>query len=127
MNIRELAEKDMELTLEDTVNGFAFACSITNPDKVTESFPVQSGDVHLLLENDTGIPVNNREAHVAIRISSLSAKGFEIPKAQPDESKNLWLFEFADIGGKLRKFTVLDVQPDRTLGLVVISLDLVKS
>ena len=121
-----MAEADLALTLEDEENGFGWPCAVTNPSGTTENFFVQSGDIHMLLETDADIPVSNRTAHVAVRIASLTARGFDIPRADPDETKNPWIFEFDDINGNVRKFTVSNSEPDRALGVVMIILELIK-
>ena len=126
MSLRERAEQDLARTLE-SLDDFGVECLITNPAGDSEFFTVQSGDIHLLLETDVGIPVNNRTVHVSIRISSLTAKGFSIPRSEPDETKNIWIFQFDDLEGNARKFTVLDAMPDRTLGIVTVLLELMKN
>ena len=126
MNLREVAEQDLVMTLEDSEMGFGMDCDITNPAGTTETFQVQSGDVHLLLDLDNDSSVSVRTAHVAVRISTLTAKGFGIPKRGPDENKNPWIFEFADANGIKRKFTVVEARPDRSLGIVTIILELIK-
>lgn len=125
-NLRHIAEDDLKITLEDDQFGFGIECLIDDPDGNSDTFVVQSGDVHLLFDTDTGVPVNNRTAHIAIRIASLYEKGFALPKRQPDESKNIWKFTFQDVNGVLYKFTVADTMPDRTLGIITVILELLK-
>jgi len=126
MNLREQAELDLAATLEDKEHGFGWDCQIDNGAGKTDTFIVQTGDVHLLFDTDTGVPVKNRVAHATIRVSSLLAKGFEMPKRRPAENQNPWIFTFADTAGKSYKFTVADTLPDLTLGLITVVLELLK-
>jgi hypothetical protein len=125
MNLREIAEKDLELTLEDDIHGFGVPATITDPSGTIGVLKVQAGDVHLLFDPDTDIPINNRRIHISIRISSLTKAGLDIPQAQPDESVNPWVFEFADVNRIIRKCTVTESRPNRTLGIVTIILELI--
>ncbi len=127
MNLRQQAEADLKLTLEDKDFGFAFEATVTNPAGVSAVLNIQSGDVYLLFEPESGILVANRTAHASMRISSLTAAGLGLPRAEPDESKNPWIIEFPDSNDVLRKFTVVESRPDRTLGIVTIILQLIKN
>lgn len=127
MSILDLAEKDLGMILEDDVNGFGVPCSITNPAGLTvPDIKVQTGDIHLILDMETDAKISNRVVHISARISTLIAEGLEIPRAQPNQSANPWIFEFADVNGVIRKFTVSDSKPDRKMGVVTIILELLK-
>lgn len=121
-----MAEKDLGITLEDAENGFGMPATVTDPAGNVASLNVQSGDVHLLYDSGTDAKINNRTAHISMRISSLEAAGLAIPRAQPNQNLNPWRFEFADATGKIRKFMVSDVMPDRTLGVVTVIIEFIK-
>ena len=124
MKLREMAEKDLALTLEDSKNGFAIPATISDTQGASAVLNVQAGDIHLLFDPGGEVKVNSRLAHVSVRIASLTAAGLELPKAQPDQSKNPYIFEFADANGVVRKYIVSQASPDRTLGLVTVILEL---
>lgn len=125
--LREQATKDVKSILEDTEFGFGMECGVKDPSGKTDTLKVQSGDIHMLLETDTGVPVNNRVAHVSIAIESLTEKGFALPDVQPKESENIWEFTFKDANGVERRFAILvPVLADRTLGVITIILGLLK-
>lgn len=126
MNLREIAERDLEITLEDDEKGFGIPATVTDPAGTSAILKVQAGDIHLVLDPGTDAEVNTRVAHISLRIKSLENAGLGLPRAEPDTDKNPWLFEFADANGHIRKFTVSDVKPDRTLGLVTVILELIK-
>lgn len=127
MNLREQAELDLALTMEDDVNGFGMLATITNPTGTAAELKIQSGDVHLLFDPETGVSTSNRTAHAAVRIASLMAANLGIPRAQPNQNANPWLFQFQDANGNTRKFTVQEARPDRTLGIVTVILELMKN
>ena len=121
-----MSELDLEMTLEDSEYGFGIDATMTDPDGESAVLTVQSGDIHLLLNPDTDVPVSNRIAHISIRISSLTAAGLGIPSPQPDQNLNPWSVEFPDAVGLVRKFTVSKSEPDRTLGIVTVILELLE-
>ena len=125
MNLRGIAELDLKMTLEDDIQGFGVPITVTDPAGTVGNLKGQSGDVHLLFDPDTGISISNRTAHISLRISSLMAEGLGIPQAQSDQSADPWLFEFADVNGNVRKFTVEESRPDRSLGMVTVILGLI--
>lgn len=121
-----MAEMDLGVTLEDSQNGFGQPATITDTAGNSAVLNIQSGDVHLLFDPDGEVKVNNRTAHASVRIASLIAAGLEMPKAQPDQDKNPYIFEFADANGVSRKFIVSQPSPDRTLGIVTVILELMQ-
>lgn len=125
MNLRVRAEQDLSRVLEDSK---AFGCSVTvtNPENVTATLTGQTGDIHLLFDPETGIPISNRTIHLSLRISSLQAAGLGIPRAVLSEDENPWSFQFEDVNQISRKFTVSESRPDRTLGIVTVILELLK-
>lgn len=126
MNIRELAEHDLAMTLEDSVNGFGWDIIITDPDGKTDTLQGQAGDIGFQIDPDTGQAVSGRQAHCALRISTLEAAGFDIPVKISDKTKNVWKFEINDINGNPFTYTVAEIPPDRTLGIVNILLEFYK-
>jgi hypothetical protein len=119
-----MAEQDLGNTLEDSVNGFGISATLIDTTGNSAVLNIQSGDVHLLFDTGGDVRVNSRTAHASVRIASLIAAGLEMPKAQPDQSKNPYIFEFADANGASRKFIASQPSPDRTLGIVTVILEL---
>ena len=56
----------------------------------------------------------------------MTAAGLGIPSPQPDQNLNPWSVEFPDAVGLVRKFTVSKSEPDRTLGIVTVILELLE-
>ena len=119
MNLRQQAEADLAFILEDKTTGFAFDISLTAPDESVFG-PLQgmSGDIGQTLDPDTGQAVSGRQAHVAFRLSTLSALGASLPEGIVDKSIKPWLAAFEDINGQSFTFKIVQTFPDRTLGLM---------
>lgn len=126
MNLRAIAEQDLAITLEDSEYGFGLPATITDTKGTSAVLNVQSGDIHVLYDPGGEVKVNSRTAHISIRIASLTAAGLEMPKAQPNQTKNPYTFEFADSNGIVRKFIVSQSSPDRTIGIVTMILELLE-
>jgi hypothetical protein len=118
MNLRAQAERDLGITLEDSVNGFGVPIVVNDPDGLTATVCGQTGDISFLIDPETGQAVSGRVAHVAIRISTLAAKGLEIPRQVSDKKSKPWTVSFPDLECKDQIFKIEEARPDRTLGLV---------
>ena len=70
MNLRELAEQDLAVTLEDTIYSAANAVTFVSPTE--EEFYVSAlvGDIGYLLDTD-GNPISGRCCCITWRMSSL--------------------------------------------------------
>ncbi len=120
MSIRELAESDLGITLEDP-SAFGWSLTLTDPAGFSNPEPIygQSGDIAQVIDPDTGEAVMGRLAHVSVRLSTVRGIfGGKIPVGTNDETKTPWLVQFNDINGKAYKFKVTDSPPDRTLGYI---------
>jgi len=125
MSIRQLAEADLGLILEDTTTGFGWPITVTDPAGNSGTSPIvgYSDDISQLIDPDTGQAVSGRLASVAIRMGLLLAAGLAIPRGIADETGKPWLVEFDDINGNPHKFKVAQSNPDRALGLVTCILE----
>ena len=54
------------------------------------------------------------------------ANGFAIPEGIPDENSRPYKVEFADLSGVKSLYKVSDARPDKTLGIVLLILELYK-
>ena len=117
MNIRELAEKDLSFTLEDTsLSGSRFFLF----DKKGNRFELAGfvGDIGYLLDT-TGTPVQGRTITTTYRLSSLAKKTKEVPQKG-------WRVLLQDLSGTEYRLYVVRYEPDRTIGIgrLVLSADL---
>ena len=128
MGLRETAEADLGLILEDSSTGFGWPITVTDPAGKAESLVGFSGDIAQAIDPDTGQAVSGRLAMVSLRISSLLAAGFtDIPQGVASTTSKPWLITFDDINGNSFTFKVQQSNPDRTLGLVKCILELWQS
>ena len=123
MNLRELAEADLAITLEDGVSGFGWPVTVTDPSGAALAMTAQSNDVAQVIDPDTGQAVSGRSASATLRISSLTAGGLGLPVGVADTTTKPWLVQFDDINGNPHLFKVVDGDPDRALGVVVCHLE----
>lgn len=124
MSLRQQAETDLGLILEDEVTGFSWPITITDPDGTTKPLMGFSDDISQIIDPDTGQAVSGRLASVALRISSLTTAGLALPKGITNADKKPWIVGFDDISGNPYKFKVSQSNPDRALGLVILLLEL---
>ena len=130
MGLRDIAEEDLALTLEDDVDGFGFPFTLVAPDGQEENFTGQTGDIAQIVDPETGIVVSGRRAHVAVRISSFETAFGGGPSAYPvgiaDKTIKPWLVIWNDIRGHAYTFKVSKSNPDRTLGIITLILEAYK-
>jgi hypothetical protein len=119
-----MAESDLGLILEDQVTGFGYPITVTDPAGTATPFTGFSDDIAQIIDPDTGQAVSGRAVSVALRTSSLSNAGVDLPRGIADAGAKPWIVEFDDINGSPFKFKVSQSNPDRALGMVVLLLEL---
>lgn len=124
MSLRELAESDLGIILEDSVTGFGWPIKITDPSNTSAVLTGFSDDISQIIDPDTGQAVSGRLASVALRISSLMAAGLGLPRGVADSGSKPWIITFDDISGNAYTFKVAQSNPDRALGVVTCLLEL---
>lgn len=119
MGLRAIAEADLAITLEDSVMGFGWPISVTDPNGTTvDTLIGQSDDIAAAIDPETGQLVSGRVASVVLRLSSLATAGLGIPQGITSESSRPWVIKFNDINGSAHTFKVQQSNPDRALGIV---------
>jgi hypothetical protein len=128
MGLRAIAETDLGAILEDSVYGFGWPITVTDPDGNTAPDMIgYSDDISQIIDPDTGEAVSGRLASAALRISSLNTAGLGLPQGIADTASKPWLIQFDDINGNAFTFKVSESNPDRALGMVICLLELYKS
>lgn len=129
MNLRELAESDLAVTLEDSVNGFGWLVVLTKPDGTDSDGLVGSSvDISTLIDPETGQAVAGRNASFTLRISSVLAQFGELPIGIASSASKPWLITFDDINGNgPYTFKITETRPDRTLGVILCILGVYKN
>lgn len=119
MGLREQAELDCQSILEDASTGFGWPFTLTSPAGVVEAHVGFTTDVGQSLDPETGIAVAGRRASVSVSLRSLTA----MPTAVADETVKPWLVTFASVQGVAATWKVVEVLPDRAVGVVVLLLE----
>jgi hypothetical protein len=122
VNLRVQAEADLRAILHDA-GGFSWPIRVIDPDGRQAQLQGFANDVAVSLDPETGIPVANRKATVAIAIRDLLEANLEIPKGIADGEKGAWVVEFNDINGRPTTAKISDAMPDRGLGIVTCTLE----
>lgn len=118
MSLLQLAEADLMLGLEEVTNGFALAATLTNPAGTSATINGFSTDVSAALDVETGQIINNRTVSISFRISTIETAGLTVPTGVMAPNTTPWTVTFS---GQVFKVTMSN--PDRTLGLVQMYLE----
>ncbi len=126
MGLRETAEQDLGTIMEDSATGFGRPITLTAPDGTVGLLTGFSDDIAQVIDPDTGQAVSGRLASAALRIAHIEAKlpGKGLPVGIADAAIKPWLVAFDDINGNSFTFKVAQSNPDRTLGLVTLILEI---
>jgi hypothetical protein len=113
MNVRELAEADLGLTLEDTAGAGSSYVLICGDEEfeVTGSF----GDIGYLLNPNIGTSTQTRTITATYRIKTLREKTEKIPERG-------WRVRAKDLQGNDQLFFVVRYEPDYSIGIGRITL-----
>lgn len=120
MGLIAQAAIDARAILEDSASGFGWPLVLTSPAGVVRNVTGFRTDVSEQVDPETQVIVSGRQASVTISLASLP----ELPAAVPERSRRPWLVAFADVTtGETHTFKVVEVLPDRALGVVVLRLE----
>ncbi len=127
MNFLEIAQQDKAFTLKDNQYGFGTVITLTDPDLLSADVTGRTNDISFAIDPNTGTAVSGRTATIAVDMEELTEKGFtSLPAAQTDKTKKPWIAEWTDQLGESHSFTVLEGNPDRTLGIILCTLQFYK-
>ena len=112
MNLKELAEKDLQYTLENKDNGFAVDIILTNLSSQSQTVQGQYNRVSVDIDPETGMKIKSKKSIVSIRNSNLTIG---------TPTKN-WKVSVLDINGQSFEGIVSEVLPDDTLGFTTLYL-----
>lgn len=124
MSLRELAKSDLSFILRDEPDGFGQGITLTTPQGISNEFIGFSNDISQVIDPDTGAIVSGRAASVAINIDSIYAANVALPRSISDTGSKPWLVSFTSIDGEIIKFKVVQSNPDRSLGIITLILEL---
>ncbi|MCK9556234.1 hypothetical protein M0R36_10550 [bacterium] len=96
--------------------------TITAPDGSTAVVLGFTSDIHLSVDPGTGELVSGCKASVSVLISDLEDAGFGAIHSVADSSSRPWLITMADSKGTETVYKVVETNPDRSVGLMLIFL-----
>lgn len=126
MGLREHAAEVLRVIVNDADCAFGWPIVITDPAGFTAAAPLvgRSQDIAQVVDPDTGQLVSGRLATAVVMIQDLTDAGYtELPRAVADTSIKPWIVEFDDLQGTRYVFKVVESNPDRTLGEIVLHLE----
>lgn len=109
MNLRETAERDLALTLED-LGGAGEAFTLIDLEGNEYEIAGVTGDIGVLYTAETGEALRNRSIRCSCRASTLAAKGGGVPERG-------WRARVLSAGGLPAELFVTGCDTDRTLGV----------
>ena len=89
--LRELAEEDLAVTVEDAEGGFGWATTLIDPADAETPMVGLNVNTVLLGDPDTGVAVQGRRVSQTVRISSLPDP-LVLPEGLPDGATRPWRF-----------------------------------
>ena len=99
---------------------------LTSPSGVSQQFTGYGFDISQLIDPDTGQVISGRMAHASISLGSFYElyPGSSLPVSISNARDKPWTVVFNDVNGLSYTFKVLKSSPDRSLGLIVLALEL---
>lgn len=119
MGLRAQAAADAKAILEDSTSGFGWPLTLTSPAGGVSALTGFATDVAESIDPETGLAVAGRRASVAISLLSLPV----LPTAVPERDRKPWIVTFADVTLAAASWKVVEVRPDRALGVVVLIVE----
>jgi len=114
----EQAPVDAQAILEDP-SGFRRPITLTSPAGTASALTGFATDVAESVDPETGVLVAGRRASAAISLLSLP----EMPTAEAEAGARPWQVTLTSIVGPPTTWKVVEVRPDRALGVVVLMLE----
>jgi hypothetical protein len=127
MGLRSIAESDLSFILEDDTAGFGWPITVTDPDGLSANVVGTTRDIGVEIDPETGQYVAGRSAGCSLRISTLLQTFSSLPLNVMDTDKRPWIVEFNGLDGTPYKFKVFESQPDKTLGVITLGLEVYSS
>lgn len=123
MGLRAQAAADAKAILEDSTSGFGWPLTLTSPAGVATLLAGFATDVSERDDPETGVIVSSRQASVTISLLSLIGATLELPTGVVEKTQRPWLVTFPDVTLAASTWKVVEVLPDRALGVVRLLLE----
>lgn len=98
---------------------FSSPCTITNPQRsVSVSLSALATKHHIIINPETGQPVNAKNAHICLSETKLNELGY-ITRVNGEVSLVGHFINVSDSTGIVKKYKISETWPNETLGLIV--------
>lgn len=126
MGLREHASELLQQILNDEDCAMGWPIVLIDPAGFQSVAPLigRTQDIAQVIDPDTGVLVSGRLVTVAIYMQDIIDAGYpSLPRAIADTSQKPWVVRFDDQAGASYQFKVVESNPDRTLGDIVLHLE----
>ena len=127
MSLRATAEADLKRITEDDKTGFGWPLKLTDPKGFVGNITGLQNDISQSIDPNTGVLVSGRFATIGVAFDSLSEAGLGLPVGVEDATKKPWIVEWIDVNCNAYKFKVKSTDPDRSLGIIICTLEIYES
>lgn len=122
MSLAAIAAAD----LRSIINADGDSVTVLSPDGRVAEFKANTQDISHAIDPQTGMLISGRTATVALSSIDLLAAAMA-PKGESDGSKKPWVVRFLEtVSGVEHSFKVKESRPDRTIGALVLILEIFK-
>lgn len=115
MNLNEIAEQDLEFTLEDTDSGFGVDLIFYDSESNEVEISCSTTDISYFIDPQTGAGVSSRQVEISCRIKTMTDN--DVTPAVNDEVL------YIDTIGVEFKSCIKQIMPDRKLGIYKLILE----
>jgi len=115
MNLIEIAESDLDFTLEDTETGFGVDLIFLDSESEEVTISCQTTDISYLIDPETGQGVESRTVEITGRITT-----FVLSDVSPAKGS---IVKYYDTNGNLYKSCIKQIMPDKKIGILKILLE----
>ncbi len=115
MNLNEIAESDLSFTLEDATSGFGVSLIFKNNSDEEVTIVCQTTDIGYFVDPESGQGIISRTVDISGRISTFTSNNVTVVKGS--------IVKYYDTNGIEYKTAVVQVLPDRKLGVLKMFLE----
>jgi hypothetical protein len=123
VGLREIAKADLTRIMQDSLSGFAWPITITNPDGSQLDLDALTQDIGRNIDPETGQVIAGRLVTVAIPMQPLEYEGIGMPTGVQDANAKPWVVEFDNMNGVHGVYKVKHSEPDHMAGCIVCHLE----
>lgn len=121
MNLIDQAKADIE-QITSNLNEFAVEIIFTSPTEQTATISGLHTKIHLGVDTD-GLAVNSKKAHISFSEKFLTDASYPVRNSSGEVNLRNHRVSVKDSTGILKNYTVKEIFPDETIGLITCMLD----